>query len=607
MPNVQSTYVYSLEAKTVLTPRDTQKVTIKADAEVAIQSQCQASLRLRNVAVEGVPNGADLAAELTAHPLTFGYFDGKLQGVCPVKAEEEFALNVKKAIVSALQLSTTSDEQVEEVDFSGRCKATYTNLRTSEDGTVFVRKTKDLLGCEDRHIDLRQTPDQLLGQVKNLIRHTLHPMESNLNCEVSLKDRVVFGVDCNEQHILRHRHDKPIHKSNIKLSLKETKSGVASDFQAADVSVQPITFSMDHHHDHKQSQPEAMELLKKLCSEISGKSLNIESSNTFQKLSHHLKYLTDEEAMAVDAAVKDGSLCPAATYRLRELFLDASAFAASDSSIKTLVKAHEANELSPARAAAAFTVVALKAQPRESTIKALMPLVNSDATTRPILIGYSVLIRRYCEKTADCATNPSIKEARDVYSNRLAQVADPIQKMALIKSLENLNINTEGDENVAKNLDAIVNDASANSNLRTAALQALPNNPSHNDHIRAVALNEENPNELRIAALRKLANTNGIQNMEPFFAVQEPSVKNFALSYLKNLKESKFEDHKALGAGVAALPEEPKNSFGVTRNIVHEYSRFVFDYDIIYPKDSNVTKAINIHVSRLTSDSKFYP
>lgn len=606
VPKVQSTYVYALEAKTVLTPRDTIKVTLKADAEVAIENVCEATLRLKNVVIEGVPNGAEMAAQISANPIGFGYHNGKIRGVCPTKDEEEWAVNIKKAVISALQVSVAGDQfsaDAEEEDFAGKCTTSFTRLEQGDKGTV-LQKKKDLNRCSERRVDLRQTPDQALGQFKELLRQHLHPVDSQQSCKLTIKDQVVKEVECEETHTLVHRHEKPITTSSVKLTLQSSKDGIAADFAEREVVQHPnLYLAHEHKHKHTASEADVVAKLKELCGLVSEKAASIETSTVFNELVDLLKYLPADAAASVDDAVKAGTaICPAVPKRLRELFLDASAFAASDSSIKTLVRAHNAQELTISRAAAAFTVVALKAQPNEETVKALLPLIDSETTTRPLLLGFSVLIRRYCEKTNDCATNAAIAEARDSYANRIAKTTDRLVKVTLIKALENLNVNPTGGEKAVKALEEIINSAEAGDDARLAAVKALPSTAETANQLKSIVLNEALPNEVRIAAFQKLAaSPAGLKDVSQLLAVQEHCVKNYIGTYVKNLKASKNPVRRSLVPESVELKEEPNTKMGISRNMVYEYGPMTVDVDIVYPKNSNVTQSITARISKIAN------
>ncbi|KAH7640192.1 apolipophorin [Dermatophagoides farinae] len=599
-PKAQSTYVYTLDAKTVLTPRDSQKVTIKADAEVAIVSACEAVLRLQNVAIDGVPNGAELASELASKSFAFGYFNGRILGVCPANDDQDWSLNIKKAIVSALQVQFDENkDKVEESDFSGRCPTEYRKIR-NEDNMVVMEKRKDLNLCDDRRIDLRQTPDQALGQLKEMIRHYMHPMDSDLSCRMTLKDQVVSEVDCEERHVLVHRSHKPVHLSYVKMMLKESKDGVAADLGQTDSEPKRPYLSFDHKHKNP-TETDVVEVLKKLCSEISEPQASIETSFTFQKLVDKLRYLSAEETASVDESVKT-SVCPAHAYRIRELFLDASAFAASDGSIRTLVKAHENQELSITRSTALFTVVAMKAAPNKETVQVLLPVIASEKTIRPMLLGFSVLVRRYCEKSADCASNSGVKDARDAYLARLATAKDANERMTIVRALENLNVNTEGVDNMINAMDEIIK-SDAEPALRAAAVNALPNDASHMDRYKSLVMDESMPNEARIAAFQKMMKNGGMSHIKDLFTVKGECMKNYVLTYVDNLKKSKNDLRRQTVSGDVELPEQPKREIGITRNIAREYGPYTFEYDVIYPEThENVTRSINGRLIRAKND-----
>jgi len=68
------------------------------------------SLQLRDVQLTGVDNQFDLKQQLESQPLQFGFDDGKIVGVCPSVEDELWAINVKKSIISALQMTAKSTQ-----------------------------------------------------------------------------------------------------------------------------------------------------------------------------------------------------------------------------------------------------------------------------------------------------------------------------------------------------------------------------------------------------------------------------------------------------------------------------------------------------------------
>jgi len=68
------------------------------------------SLQLRNVQLTGVQNEFDLQQQLESQPLQFGFDDGRVVGVCPSVEDELWVVNVKKSIISALQMTAKSTQ-----------------------------------------------------------------------------------------------------------------------------------------------------------------------------------------------------------------------------------------------------------------------------------------------------------------------------------------------------------------------------------------------------------------------------------------------------------------------------------------------------------------
>lgn len=112
--------------------------------------KCDVSLRLTDVQILGIPDANQISQKLQSRSLTFGYDDGKVTAVCPSNEDDQWSVNIKKSIVSALQMSANSKSSksfVSEVDISGHCETIYEPILAN--GTV-VRKVKTLNTCKDR-------------------------------------------------------------------------------------------------------------------------------------------------------------------------------------------------------------------------------------------------------------------------------------------------------------------------------------------------------------------------------------------------------------------------------------------------------------------------
>ena len=56
-----------------------------------------------------VPEMARFASALQSHPLRFSMHEGRVESVCSAEAEKTWVLNVKRSIISGLQMTVPKD------------------------------------------------------------------------------------------------------------------------------------------------------------------------------------------------------------------------------------------------------------------------------------------------------------------------------------------------------------------------------------------------------------------------------------------------------------------------------------------------------------------
>ena len=84
---------------------------------------------------------AKFAREIEANNIAFETSNGKIERLYPCGGESTHILNIKRGILSTLQLG---EKNAEEIDVNGRCKVTL----TEENGMIV--KAKDLSECSER-------------------------------------------------------------------------------------------------------------------------------------------------------------------------------------------------------------------------------------------------------------------------------------------------------------------------------------------------------------------------------------------------------------------------------------------------------------------------
>ena len=320
-----------------------------------------------------------------------------------------------------------------------------------------------------------------------------------------------------------------------------------------------------------------------MCSQVSGDILSPEVTESFHSLMRALRTLPEAGTRTLDKAVKSGEICQ--SPKLRHLFLSASAFAASDPSIQTLINAYNNKELSETQATLLLGLVALKTQPSEKTIEQLVALIQPKDSGRELMLSTSLMIRNYCKKTEECLKSPAVKKAIEALLKKLEETDCNLEKITAIKALD--NIRPKLDESVKNQLLQWAQNSGADSGIRVAAIQALQRlaDDSVRQKLNEILLKDNEPTEVRITAYRAVVLSGATpQQLETIKSVSDSQIQNYIRSHIKNLKKS---SRNSLLPTNAPDFEEPKNTgLGVTRNSGLSYKNISMEVDIIHPKGS---------------------
>ena len=146
----------------------------------------------------------DFKRGLEENTLHFGLSDGKVTDVCPEEAEPTWALNIKRAVLSSLQI-TMEDFQTPttntETDVEGECPVMYEPTGSTW-SSYTVTKTKDLLACSQPTYS--NTVFQAMNYKVPSKVQSLPLLKSNHECqlEVATNGRIIKST-CEERHIFR--------------------------------------------------------------------------------------------------------------------------------------------------------------------------------------------------------------------------------------------------------------------------------------------------------------------------------------------------------------------------------------------------------------------
>lgn len=164
------TYTYQIELTTKLSQRNKDQlntyyqqqkqkentnVQIRALADLSVYQPCEMVLRVRQTQISGIEDDEQvnqMKAQLERQSTHFAYENGRVGSVCSEESEAEWTTNIKKSILSAIQMSAESidkESSILETDVNGQCQTEYRPVREwkHSEKTFTVVKTKQLDKC----------------------------------------------------------------------------------------------------------------------------------------------------------------------------------------------------------------------------------------------------------------------------------------------------------------------------------------------------------------------------------------------------------------------------------------------------------------------------
>jgi len=211
-------YSYSYVGETITSVNGSSNahsaLKIKARCNIKTVGRCQHVLKIDSVELweaqgKTVPlkyqlsrDTSAFARELQAHELLFTSRNGAVEHVSPDMGESSKILNIKKGILSALQVQfvKTKQTKLSEIDVSGKCPVQYRIHSKHLNGRVkVVSKTRDLKECTER-----STKTDLGIHFHKYNEKSLNLLQSSSNCRYILTaKRYVQKVVCYEKHLFR--------------------------------------------------------------------------------------------------------------------------------------------------------------------------------------------------------------------------------------------------------------------------------------------------------------------------------------------------------------------------------------------------------------------
>ncbi|KAK8402862.1 hypothetical protein O3P69_000865 [Scylla paramamosain] len=166
---------------------------------LTVLGPCDVAISFKGSKVDG-KTGLPGSDKLERYPLVVAMTDGRVQRVCSHPDDDTWAINMKKGVVSALQISlpslsiSNSGLNFTETDVLGTCP-TYYEVQ-AEGAKVLVKKEKNHRLCQEHY----PTPDEI-----NL-PHLMGPLpiqESRSSCRQEIDSGIISSVVCEDKKVIR--------------------------------------------------------------------------------------------------------------------------------------------------------------------------------------------------------------------------------------------------------------------------------------------------------------------------------------------------------------------------------------------------------------------
>lgn len=484
--------------------------------------------------------------ELSDHPLSFSFQDGRIEEICPSSADDSKIINVKRAMLSALQNSMSNlDEQdyVKESDIVGTCFTRYEVMDKSGRSTI-IKKTKELKNCENR----------LSGNTAILL--PLQPAEAVLpimkdefyQCEQTISSGIITNVDCVEKSIFTPFSSQGRSyesKAEIRVSLESSRpfrnipSYEINEREHLLYSHQPMKYS-------DYASGEATRILREICSKISHQeSIDPEIPRLFSRLVQTLRRVQPRELIDIYDKVDSGQMCQ--SPRFQSLVSDALPYIGNEGAVKIMVKKIQSSSVSKLHRALWATSFAFIEDPTEGAISAAVPLLDYEKAGKQALLGVTAMCNNYCSKNTNCEHTRAIQEVISSLTRYLGygcKASGKRERDQVITALKAFgNVGRVGD--ASRQILQCATQTSNDITVRLAAIEAFRRTPCKEEvkeQLYNIFSRTEEQVEVRIAAYLGAMNCADRELVRRIKRVYDSErliqLKAFIYSHVTNLQES---------------------------------------------------------------------
>jgi hypothetical protein len=604
-------YQYDADIKTSI-PGSTEhsSLHLRSRALIEVVSTCELVLRLADVTLQDsdpaktddrqyVENQRQFKRALENNPLRFAFIDGTIESICPSASDETWVLNIKRGILSTLQNTVATLQGISETtekDVSGSCPVKYEV--TSGWGTLKMKKTKNLLGCEDRANV--KTVFQSVGYNSESDIQTTPLLKGTHECvqEVNSRSKVLTKSECSETHVFRpFSNQNSGATTELKYKLIFTKQSEGIQRSSA-----PLRSRASLLYDHALSDAEmsvtlrqAQETITQLCRQTET-DVRPEAPALFATLVKQMRTL--------DAANLRQLTTSAVCSKAESFVRDALPLLGTTASVSMIRELVTRGRLQGAQAEILLTSIAFIKNPTKDMMKELQGLLSDDIMRSALPV--SSVVNTYCKlnKADSPEVSAIIKTFEDELKYNCRGEGDSSRMLLALRALGNAG----NAERVAPTLSRCALNADAPVLVRVTAINAFRriSCSASREELFQLVENRQADTELRInayLAVMQCADKNVITRVKNILQSEEINqVGSFIWTHLTNLAESTCP----LKSSITQIIEDPTlfKEFDVdkrkfSRNV--ELSAFSELWNAGVTVDSNLIWSSGSYVPRSAS------
>jgi len=561
-----ATTIFKYEAETLNTVQgstsDSTGLKLKARIYIHPHGACKYSMQINNpeLFVKGknqefqiAPESRKFSRELQAQELIFTTSKGRINKLFPAETEALHVLNIKRGIISTLQLQT---DATEEIDVNGKCKVEFSN----KDGVIV--KTKDLSDCSDRALN------EIGLQTANFAHNKMpvKPLTSKSICHYVLDgNEKIKSVQCDESHIFRPfsaGYSKPAGAITTVKQVMEFEGVKRASRFSVETKLDSTTkaVSLIYGHEKETAKPDNS-IISRIETVMTGLvksgSLSVKQSSAheFVQLVNLIRKL-DLKRMrpVIDKYFYHASSDEDVKSVYRRYILDALTYCGTPTCVKTVHDVIIRGDVTGESRNMFLQGISLVAKPTKQMIRDVLSITKK-TPSRQAYLALGTLIQRYCRiDAANCvpARNNPVTIAENFLERKLGEnckeQTNHTRAEEILMALKAIG-NARQPSRVQDVLLGCVTE-SRHMNITTAALDALkrlPCDESIQTYLHRILEDLDVDVEKRIQTYITLMN-----------CPQEPTIKkvvkhlenekssqvgSFILSHLRNIIESSDPKH----------------------------------------------------------------